>query len=306
MTLVITIAIFFDVLLVGVFLVLLFSTDNSSLVDRLTQLGAGGAGQTVAREQREPSRKKVERVLSDVSKILPPSAREVSQFHRMMIRAGYRRPESVAALRGTKVLFPLLLLGIVYFTGWYTYSPIPILLLAAVLGFLLPDIWLSWRVRRRQHQLVLGLPDALDLLVICVEGGLGLDQSIARVADELETAHPDLSDEFHLINLEMRVGRSRLEALQELAERTGVDDIKALVGMLVQTDRFGTDLAQALRVHADSLRTKRRQRAEEMAAKTSVKMVPPLVFFVFPALFVVLLGPAFVILVHQMLPQINK
>jgi tight adherence protein C len=154
--------------------------------------------------------------------------------------------------------------------------------------------------------MVLALPDALDLLVICVEGGLGLDQSIARVADELEYTHPELSDEFHLINLEMRVGRSRLEALQELADRTGVDDVKALVGMLVQTDRFGTDLAQALRVHADSLRTKRRQRAEEQAAKTSVKMVPPLVFFVFPALFVVLLGPAVVIVLHQMLPQLSK
>ncbi len=306
MTLVITIAIFFDVVLVGVFLVLLFSSDNTTLVDRLTQLGAGGGTTSVVQEKREPSRKKVERVLSDVSKLLPPSAREVSQFHRMMIRAGYRRPELVAVLRGTKVLLPILFVCIVYFTGWYEYSPIPILLCAAVFGFLLPDMWLSWRVRHRQQRLVLALPDALDLLVICVEGGLGLDQSIARVADELDDTHPELSDEFHLINLEMRVGRSRLEALQELAERTGVDDIKALVGMLVQTDRFGTDLAQALRVHAESLRTKRRQRAEEQAAKTSVKMVPPLVFFVFPALFVVLLGPAVVILLHQMLPQISK
>jgi tight adherence protein C len=308
MTLVIALAIFFDVVLVGVFLVLLFSSDSSSLVDRLTQLGtgAGAGGQAVVREKREPSRKKVERVLTDVSKLLPPSAREVTQFHRLMIRAGYRRPELVAVLRGTKVLVPLLFLGIVYFTGWYVYSPIPILLCAAVFGFLLPDMWLSWRVRHRQFRMVLALPDALDLLVICVEGGLGLDQSIARVADELEYTHPELSDEFHLINLEMRVGRSRLEALQELADRTGVDDVKALVGMLVQTDRFGTDLAQALRVHADSLRTKRRQRAEEMAAKTSVKMVPPLVFFVFPALFVVLLGPAVVIVLHQMLPQLSK
>jgi tight adherence protein C len=305
MTLAITIAIFVDVFVVGLFLVLLFSQESSSLVERLTQLGTGGSS-SATKEVREPSRKKVERVLSDVSKLLPPSAREVSQFHRMMIRAGYRRPELVSALRGTKVIFPIFFVCLVYFTGWYLYSPIPILLCAAVFGFLLPDFWLNWRVRHRQQRLILALPDALDLLVICVEGGLGLDQSISRVAEELEYTHPELSDEFHLINLEMRVGRSRLDALQELAERTGVDDVKALVGMLVQTDRFGTDLAQALRVHADSLRTKRRQRAEEMAAKTSVKMVPPLVFFVFPALFVVLLGPAVVILLHEMLPQLSK
>lgn len=304
MTLVITIAIFVDVFLVGLFLVLLFSQESSTLVERLTQLGAGGPAPV--KEVSEPSRKRVERVLSDVSKLLPPSAREVSQFRRLMIRAGYRRPETVGALRGMKVLLPIALVLLVYFTGWYQYSPVPIFLCAAVFGFLIPDFWLTWRVKHRQHRLVLALPDALDLLVICVEGGLGLDQSIARVAEELEYTHPELSDEFHLINLEMRVGRSRLEALQELAERTGVDDVKALVGMLVQTDRFGTDLAQALRVHADSLRTKRRQRAEEMAAKTSVKMVPPLVFFVFPALFVVLLGPAVVILLHQMLPQLSK
>jgi len=305
MTLVITIAAFVDAFLLGLFIVLLLTPDSQPLVDRLTELG-GSAGPSAVNEPRETGRRKIERVLSDVGKILPPSAREVSQVHRSMIRAGFRRSELVPVLRGMKVILPIAFIALIYFTGWYLYSPIVMFLTAAVLGFLLPDMILGWRVRQRQHRLILGLPDALDLLVICVEGGLGLDQSIARVADELEITHPDISDEFHLINLEMRVGRSRLEALQELAERTGVDDIKALVGMLVQTDRFGTDLAQALRVHADSLRTQRRQRAEEMAAKTSVKMVPPLVFFVFPALFIVLLGPAVIILLHQMLPAINK
>ena len=140
----------------------------------------------------------------------------------------------------------------------------------------------------------LGLPDALDLAVICVEAGLALDQAMMRVGADLKHAHPDLSDEFHLVNLEMRAGKPRAEALHNLVTRTGVDDIKSLVGTLVQTDRFGTSVTQALRVHSDSLRTERRQRAEEQAAKTTIKMVPPLVIFVLPSIIVVTLGPAII------------
>ena len=136
--------------------------------------------------------------------------------------------------------------------------------------------------------------------MICVEAGLGLDQALMRVSQELRVAHPELSDELQLVNLEMRVGKTRLEALRELAQRTGLDDIKALVAMLIQTDRFGTSVAQALRVHSDELRMKRRQRAEEMAAKTTVKMVPVLVFFIFPALMVVILGPAVLAIMRQL------
>ena len=163
-------------------------------------------------------------------------------------------------------------------------------------------MWLVWQVHARQHRLRLSLPDALDLLVICVEAGLGLDQSLMRVAEELRIAHPELSDEIALVNLEMRVGKTRLDALRELARRTGLEDVKALVAMLIQTERFGTSVAQSLRVHSDDLRIKRRQRAEEMSAKTTVKMVPPLVFFIFPALMVVILGPAVIAIVRQLSP----
>jgi len=149
-------------------------------------------------------------------------------------------------------------------------------------------------VRSRQQKLRLSLPDCLDLLVVCVEAGLALDQAFMRVTQELRIVHPELCEELDLVNAEIRIGRTRLEALRELGDRTGVEDIKSLVAMLVQTDRFGTSIAQSLRVHSDELRTKRRQRAEEMAAKATVKMIPPLVFFVFPALFVVILGPAVV------------
>ena len=158
----------------------------------------------------------------------------------------------------------------------------------------------------RQHHLRRGLPDALDLLVICVESGLGLDQALMKVAQELRIAHRDLSDELQLVNLEMRIGKSRIDALRELARRTGLEDIKSLVAMLVQTDRFGTSVAQSLRIFSDDLRIKRRQRAEEMSAKTTVKMVPPLVFFIFPALMVVILGPAVISMLRQLMPSLQR
>lgn len=162
-------------------------------------------------------------------------------------------------------------------------------------------MWLLWKIKQRQQRLRLAIPDGLDLLVICVEVGLGLDQSLLRVAQELRIVHPELSEELQMVNLEMRVGKTRLDALRELARRTGLDELKSLVAMLIQTERFGTSIAQSLRVFSDELRTKRRQRAEEMSAKTTVKMVPPLVFFVFPALLVVILGPAVIALMREFL-----
>jgi tight adherence protein C len=215
---------------------------------------------------------------------------------RMMARAGFRRPESIMAMQGMKVLLPVVLVALVYFTGLYHQSPIFILILAAVAGYMLPEFWLTTRVRHRQNQLRLSLPDCLDLLVVCVEAGLALDQAFMRVTQELRIVHPILCEELDLVNAEIRIGRTRVEALRQLADRTGVEDIKSLVAMLVQTERFGTSIAQSLRVHSDELRTKRRQRAEEMAAKATVKMIPPLVFFIFPALFVVILGPAVITL----------
>ena len=152
----------------------------------------------------------------------------------------------------------------------------------------------------RQRRIRIALPDALDLTVICVEAGLALDQALLRVGQDLHHAHPDLSDEFHLVNLEMRAGKPRAEALRNLVDRTGVDDIRALVGTLIQTDRFGTSIAQALRVHSDSLRTARRQRAEEQAAKTTIKMVPPLVIFILVPFLFVTIGPALISAYHSL------
>jgi len=223
-----------------------------------------------------------------------------------MVRAGYRSDSAMMAMQGLKILMPVAFVVLVFTTGMYRLNVVFVPLLAAVVGYLLPELWLMWRIQARQHRLRLGLPDALDMLVICVEAGLGLDQAIMRVAQELSITHPQLSEELQLVNMEMRVGKTRLEAMRELARRTGVEDIKALVAMLIQTERFGTSIAQSLRVHSDDLRMKRRQRAEEMSAKTTVKMVPPLVFFIFPALMVVILGPAVITLMRQFLPALNK
>jgi tight adherence protein C len=217
-----------------------------------------------------------------------------------MLRAGYRSAEALLAMRGVKLIFPIATLAGVYFSGLYRINAFLLPLIAFALGYLLPDMWLTWRVSVRQRQLRRALPDALDLLVICVEAGLGLDQAIMKVSQDMKIAHPELSEELQFVNLEMRVGKTRIDALRELARRTGLDDIKSLVGMLIQTERFGTSIAQSLRIYSDDMRLKRRQRAEEMSAKTSVKMVPPLVFFIFPALMVVILGPAIITLIHQL------
>ncbi len=276
-----------------------FSSGNLPAAERLSNLWRPLSSLAPRATLRERQKQKVQQVLGDVGRLIPPSTKQLSHTHRLMVRAGYRRTESVLAMRGVKMLLPLVFLGVVYFSDFYRQNPVFILSIAAGLGYLLPEFWLTSRVRRRQHRIRLSLPDCLDLLVVCVEAGLALDQALLRVTTELRIAHPELCEELDLVNAEIRVGKTRIDALHELANRTGVDDIKALVAMLIQTDRFGTSIAQSLRVHSDDLRTKRRQRAEEMAAKATVKMVPVLVLFIFPALFVAILGPAVISLIRQ-------
>jgi tight adherence protein C len=209
-------------------------------------------------------------------------------------------------MRGVKLVVPIGALAVAYSSGLFRMNPFLVPIVALGFGYLLPDMWLGWRVRSRQRRLRKALPDALDLLVICVEAGLGLDQALMKVSQDMKIAHPELSEELQLVNLEMRVGKTRIDAMRELARRTGLDDIKSLVAMLIQTERFGTSIAQSLRVYSDDMRIKRRQRAEEMSAKTSVKMVPPLVFFIFPALMVVILGPAIITIMQNLGPVFGK
>jgi tight adherence protein C len=292
---------------VVVALVYAFSPGEASIATRLARLAGIAAPVQTEPKFADRQKERVRDTLANVGKILPPASTEKStRTQLLMSRAGYRSPEALLAMRGVKLVFPIAALAAVYLFGLQRINAFLLPILALALGYLIPDMWLTWRVSARQRRLRRALPDALDLLVICVEAGLGLDQALMKVSQDMKIAHPELSEELQFVNLEMRVGKTRIDALRELARRTGLDDIKALVAMLIQTERFGTSIAQSLRVYSDDMRIKRRQRAEEMAAKTSVKMVPPLVFFIFPALMVVILGPAVITLMRQLGPAFRR
>lgn len=240
--------------------------------------------------------KKSQSVIAPFQKVLPRSPEEVSVIQKRLIRAGYRKDSYLNLFYASKVLVPISLAFLVTVTGAYDYGPFFVYALALALGFLAPDFWLGNRIKARQLNLRLGLPQALDLLVICIEAGLSIDQATIRVADELQISEPVISDELGLVNLEQRAGRPRADAWRNMAERTDVDSVRAMVSVLIQADQFGTSVAKTLRVYSDTLRTQRRQQAEEQAAKTTVKLVFPLVLFIFPSLFVVALGPSAIVM----------
>jgi tight adherence protein C len=240
--------------------------------------------------------------LKRLGNIAPRSASETSKLKQRLVAAGYRNSEAVFVFFGIRIGLALAAFGL-FSTPLITRPDLSFAIIACLLGYVLPGMALARMAKARQHRIQLGLADALDLLVVSVEAGLGLDQAILRVSDELMFAHPDLCGELRLINLELRAGKARADALHNLAERTGVEDISSLVAILVQTDKFGTSVAQSLRVHSDTVRTKRRQRAEEAAAKTGVKMVFPLVFCIFPAIWVVTLGPAIIKFIETIGPM---
>jgi tight adherence protein C len=256
--------------------------------------------QKAQKEEKPAFKDRLEQALDPLSKALPLSPSEVSRTRAWLIQAGYRDSRHLTMYVGSRVGMAIFGLAIVLAIG---NSSLFLLVGVPAFGFFLPRFVLKRLIKKRQHLITIGLPDALDLTVICVEAGLALDQAMMRVGEDLRHAHPELSDEFHLVNLEMRAGKPRSEALRNLSERTGVNDIRALVATLVQTDRFGTSVAQALRVHSDSLRTERRQRAEEQAAKTTIKMVIPLVLFVLPSIIFVTLGPAVIQLIRTLMPE---
>jgi tight adherence protein C len=197
---------------------------------------------------------------------------------------------------GAKVLVPLTLCATAFVSGLGSLNPLFVYLIALSVGFLAPDFWLGKVITKRQMRIRLGLPDVLDLLIICIEAGLGLDQAVARTVKELERSQPAISDELGIVALEQRAGRPRAEAWKHMAERTDVDTVRNLVTMLVQSEQFGTSIAKTLRTHSDTLRTKRVQQVEEMAAKTTIKLIFPLVLFIFPCLFLVMVGPAAILI----------
>jgi tight adherence protein C len=241
-------------------------------------------------------------LIGSLDRILPRSKKDTSLVQRRLVRAGYRNEFAVRIFYGAKFLGIVIFLGIVFVTGLWRVHTFFVILLALVVGFAAPDVWLSRKVTLRQKRIRLGLPDVLDLLIVCVEAGLSLDQATYRTADELTKSQPEISDELGVVILEQRAGRHRTDAWKGFAERTNVPSVRNVVSMLVQSEQLGTSIGKTLRVHSETLRTQRIQQVEEQAAKTSIKMLFPLVLLIFPSIFLVSLGPAII----QMLEMLNK
>jgi tight adherence protein C len=244
-------------------------------------------------------------IIRPLGEVVPRSAEEMSKQERKLVQAGIRRKDSTILFYAIQVGVAIFLLIAFAVSGYLYQNPLLYVVLAVLAGAALPDMWLQRKRAARQEQIQHALPDAMDLAVISMEAGLGLDQTLLRVGQEFEKVHPELSEEFRLHNLEMNLGRTRVQAFRNLAERTGVEDLRALVAVLIQTDRFGTSIAQALRTFSDTLRTKRRQRAEERAAQLPVKMIIPMVLFIFPAVLVVIVGPGFLAIFNNLLPTLS-
>jgi tight adherence protein C len=237
-----------------------------------------------------------ERLAEPINRLVPPSAANAAKLQKDLMQAGFRSPHTTSVFRAAQLLsmlgLPLMLVLVYTFMVWPLSDALIPGLFAIGAGFILPRLVLNRLIASRKLRISWGLADALDLMVITMEAGLGLNAAMVKICEELKDVHPDISKEFEIANLEIRVGRERSEALRNLADRTGVEDLNSLVGMLIQADRFGTSIARAVRVYSDSLRTKRRQRAEQAAQKAAFKLLLPLGALLFPTMFIVILGPA--------------
>jgi len=242
--------------------------------------------------------------------VKPKSEGGFSHLRKSLLRAGYRREGASVVFLGLKAFLAIIFLGVSFLLKLWvikTISSFHFMLLAfilTVIGLYLPNLWLRMMITRREDMILKGFPDALDLMVVCVEAGTGLDAAINRVGEEMRLSNKVLSEEFKLLSLELRAGKQRRDALRNLATRVDLEDVSSLVTLLIQTDKFGTSIAQALRVHSDSMRTKRYQKAEELATKLPVKLVFPLIVFIFPSIFVTVLGPAIIQIFRILLPRL--
>jgi tight adherence protein C len=249
-------------------------------------------------------------LIKRLGNFVPQSPKDVTVMRRRLIRAGIRDENALKILYGAKatlgVALPLLVGATISGSDIDSSNKIAAILVAIGIGFFGPNEYVRKLAGKRQHEIARGLPNALDLLVVCVESGLGLDQAILQVSKELDHAHPEISEEFGFVNLELKAGKRRVEALRNLAERTGVDDLKKLVAVLIQADRFGTGVAQSLRSHADFMRIQARQVAEEKAAKLGVKLIFPIFFCILPSLFVVTVGPVIMKILRELVPMMNS
>jgi tight adherence protein C len=239
----------------------------------------------------------------------PKSEEDVGKLRAKLNYAGFRGETAPSIFLGLKTICIAVGFvaggGTMWFTKGMTSEALMYTVGVAGVSFYLPDIVLWWFKKSRQDNIFFGLPDALDLMVVCVEAGLGLDQAMRKVSEEMKKTYVIIAEEFGLCNLQLQMGRARNDVLHELGARTGVDDLKALAAILIQADKFGSSIAQALRVQSDSMRVRRRQMAEEKAAKTAVKLIFPLVLFIFPAIFIVLVGPAAITMINEMFPAMS-
>ncbi len=241
----------------------------------------------------------------------PSNESDVSTIREALVTAGYRHPQAPILFMGAKLLSGILVLGIVILLpasllGFPTATTQLVMYVGATsAGYFVPMLWLRYAISQRKDKIQDAFPDALDLMVVCVEAGLGLDAAISRVSSEIRFAHRELAEEFHLVSLELRTGLSRTEALKNLSRRIDLEEVSSLVALLVQTDKFGTSIGQSLRVHSDSMRVNRQLRAEELAAKIPVKILFPLVCFIFPSVFVVIVGPAAIKIARTLLPSLG-
>jgi len=299
MLLIIVISTFICITLGMVGVYWLFMRPQSASTERLKKLAGmsgGGASVSVSLDEEHAGEKFAERIATPLNRLVPASAAEVQKLQKKLMQAGFRSNHAPIIYRTIQLMTMATLPTLIALTCAILARPLSSalfwILAAFIVGFFAPRYLLGRLIRSRQLRVRWGLADALDLMVISIEAGLGLNAAMVKVSTELKQVHPDISEEFELANLEIRVGRERDEALRNLAERTGVDDLRSLVAMLIQTDRFGTSIARAIRVFSDSLRTKRRQRAEQAAQKAAVKLLFPLACFLFPTLFIAILGPA--------------
>jgi tight adherence protein C len=291
-----------------------FSTDKSRVLERIDELKDPTKRRTAASQsalkQSDAMTKMLERATPALAKPLQPkNEAEMSKLKAKLAAAGFRQESAGNIFLGLKLagLVAGLLLGGGTITSLHGIDRNTLIWTIGLAGllFYLPDLVVALIGRSRKQAIFLALPDALDLMVVCVEAGLGLDQAMRKVSDEMMKTYRILSQEFALANFQLQMGRPRVEVLHELGARTGVSDLRALAAVLIQTDKFGSSVSQALRTQSDSMRIRRRQLAEEKAAKTAVKLIFPLVLFIFPGIFVVLVGPAVITVVREMLPRMG-
>lgn len=297
-----SILIFVSIAIVTVLVALRLGRGHAQAVERIAARSSAASG-------APPASSLVWRELvARIGNFVPASSKNLPALKRRLVRAGFRNPNAARYLRGWRTVGTVVFaLGGLGFGLRAAPDNLPLAIGAgAWLGYMAPVQYLAGRIRRRQRAIEKGLPNALDLMVVCVESGLGLDQTTLQVASELRRAHPEICDEFAVMNLEMRAGKSRSEALHNLADRTGVADLKKLVAVLIQTDRFGTSIGSTLRAHSGYMRAMAQERAEEQASKLPVKLVFPIFFCVLPSLFVVTLGPIITQLIREIVPMIEN